>query len=151
VKTITSTFANLLKLEGDFSKINFILGCLPAEGLNTAWLCFVSANIYHGCSAAGGVIGRSLAAAVLNKVIRSRDWWSLSVGRSGLLWWHAVGTERDVIFEERIGTAPFPICFGWWCAGFAVLIPVLLGRGDTRSPWAEGSNDIFPQDFPAFV
>lgn len=151
MNTVTSTTGSLPKSEGDFSQTNFILSCLPAQGLNTAWLCFVSANIYHGFSAAWGVIGKSPVATTFNKVIRSRDWLSFSIVRNGLLRWHVVGTERDVPFEEKVGTAPFLICFGWWHTGFKVLIPVLLSRGDARSPWADGSNDIFPEDFPAFV
>lgn len=73
---------------GEISKADFTLGCLPAEGLNAAWLCFVSANIYHGFSAAWGVIGKPLVATVLNKVIHSRDWLSFSIVR-------AVVTRRE--------------------------------------------------------
>lgn len=134
MNTVTSTTGSLPKLEGDFSQTNFILSCLPAQGLNTAWLCFVSANIYHGFSAAWGVIGKSLVATTFNKVIRSRDWLSFSIVRNGLLRWHVVGTERDVPFEEKVGTAPFLICFGWWHTGFKVLIPSCLAEGTREVP-----------------
>lgn len=150
MKTVTSTIGSLLKSEGDFSETNFILSFLPADGLNTTWLCFMSANIYHGFSAAWGVIGKSPVATTFNKVIR--PWlivfqhceeWAAAVTRSGDRTW------RSFWGKNRYSSLPDML----WVVTYLLQSadPVLLGRGDARSPWADDSNDIFPEDFPAFV
>lgn len=127
-----------------------LLGCLPAEGLNTPWLWFVSANIYHSGSAAGGVTAKSPVGTAFNKVIHSPDWLSSSTVRDGQLWGTRGGDRTWHYCWAKNRYSSLSDSFGWWCPSFKVLILVLLGGGNVRSPWADSSDGIFPENFSSF-
>lgn len=148
MKTVTSTTGSLLKREGDFSQPVFILSRLPAEGLSTAWLCFVSATIYHGFCAAWSVTGKSPVATVCNKVILSHDWLSqhceegaaVLTCHGGRMWHYFCG-------KNRYSSRP-PML---WVAMYQVLCADPSPAYQSRSPWADGCNGIFLEHLPAFI